>query len=82
MNQCDSSCKDRAGITCRWIGLFSAVYDHRLKDVRNSAWERCFERGTAGSFHCSTAETNPTSVHEDVSSIPGLTQSGKGPALL
>ena len=25
-------------------------------------------------FHCSTAETNLTSIHEDVDSIPGLTQ--------
>ena len=26
------------------------------------------------SSHCGTAETNPTSIHEDVSSIPGFTQ--------
>ena len=24
--------------------------------------------------HCGAAETNPTSIHEDVGSIPGLTQ--------
>ena len=27
-----------------------------------------------GSFHCGTAETNPTSIHEDAGSIPSLTQ--------
>jgi len=27
---------------------------------------------------CSTAETNHTSIHEDVGSIPGLTQGVKG----
>ena len=27
-----------------------------------------------GSFHCGTAETNLPSIHEDVGSIPGLTQ--------
>ena len=26
------------------------------------------------SFHCGTAETNTTSIHEDVGSIPGLDQ--------
>ena len=26
------------------------------------------------SFHCGTAETNPTSIHEDMGSIPSLTQ--------
>ena len=27
-----------------------------------------------GSSHCGTAETNPTSIHEDVGSIPALAQ--------
>ena len=29
---------------------------------------------TVGSSHHGSAETNPTSIHEDVGSIPGLSQ--------
>ena len=34
-----------------------------------------------GSSHCGSVEINPTGIHEDVSSIPGLTQWGKVLAL-
>ena len=38
-------------------------------------------KSSLGSSHCSSAVTNQTSVHEDVGSIPGLTQRVKDPLL-
>ena len=35
-----------------------------------------------GNFCCNPAVTNPTSIHEDVGSTPGLTQRVMDPALL
>ena len=35
-----------------------------------------------GSSHCGSVETNPTSIHEDASLIPALSQGVKDPALL
>ena len=35
-----------------------------MRFLRNDSWSSC----------CGTVETNPTSIHEDAGSIPGLTQ--------
>ena len=43
--------------------------DHLLKKIFRSS-------------HCGSAETNPTSIHEDMGSIPGLAQEIKDLVLL
>ena len=40
-----------------------------------------FKRIRIGSSHCGTAEMNPTSIHEDVGSIPGPAQRVRDPTL-
>ena len=51
--------------------------------MRTKGLQSCHDKGEEmkkghwGSSHCGTAETHPTSVHEDVGSIPGLTQGVK-----
>ena len=41
-----------------------------------------FKIDSQGSSHCGSVEMSPTSIHEDVGSIPGLTQWVKDLALL
>ena len=46
--------------------------------VQSLAWELLHATGVAapkrGDSHCGSGVTNPTSIHEDVGLIPGLTQ--------
>ena len=44
--------------------------------------EREIKRTITGSYHCGSAETNPSSIHEDVGLIPGLAQWVRHLALL
>ena len=43
-------------------------------DPAGERWENGTELEAIGSFCCGSAEMNPTSIHEDSGSIPGLTQ--------
>ena len=55
-------------------------------DIKEYSWQNPFVIAKIylfiGSSHHGSAETNPSSIHEDASSIPGLTQQVKDLALL
>ena len=52
------------------------------KDKRQKKKKKKKKRILVGeSSHCGAAEMNPTSIHEDEGSIPGLTQWVRDPAL-
>ena len=46
-------------------------WNHGVAPLRRNAYR--LEEGGRSS-HCGAAETNPTSIHEDMGSIPGLAQ--------
>ena len=50
-----------------------------LKCCRNNVIEDIIDK--VGSSHCGAAETNLTSIHEDLGLVPGLTQWVKDPVL-
>ena len=63
----------------------AGVFRHRLRQLSISTFFReasalflrpfnWLNQAHPGSSHCGSAEMNPASIHEDVDSIPGLTQ--------
>ena len=56
---------------------------HRvLKDLRNTLGSGIDKSMPLGGSYCVSAVRNPTSIHKDAGSIPGLSQWVKDPALL
>ena len=56
--------------------MFSLDYPWARKETTSAN-----ETVQVGSSHCGSVVINPASIHEDVGSIPGLTQWVKDPAL-
>ena len=53
-----------------------------MKNLYTKNYKPLIKEIEEGSSHCSTAEMNLTSIHEGKSSIPGLAQWVRDPALL
>ena len=60
------------------LSLVQAIGEFQLWNSFSSL----FSKGHLGSSHCGSVVMNPTSIHEDVGSIPGLAQWVKDPMLL
>ena len=67
------------------------ILELAFEQVLVSVWALlCFEKPnlltnlavkqSSRSSHCGTAETNPTNIHEDAGSVPGLPQGAGNPA--
>ena len=64
---------------CGWITLNKVIEPLRVYFLLCKIREL---KPTSYSSHCGSVEMSPTSIHEDVGWIPGLTQWVKDPALL
>ena len=64
------------------FGLSEKLYAMCLSAFSQLTFVRApFKDVQNGSSHCGPAVSNPTSIHEDVGSIPGFSQWVKDPAV-
>ena len=59
--------------TSQWTNNYNKIYANKKYDIKNSANR---------SSHCGSVVTNPTSIHKDMSLIPGPAQWVKDLVLL